>query len=165
MPHKKSASPELRSRRADPERKRPHRPIRNPAPRSGDATVAAPPATLTPSGGERQTEMVRAELRQTAERSQIGAREPSRDPAVKPPTVGEWLAGRKKLRPGTARSYAGHIRLYLDPHIEDIPIAAAAGIYPLSRMITAKGMGKAGQNGSDYADRYGARGRGYLRGS
>jgi integrase len=49
-----------------------------------------------------------------------------RHPAVKPPAVGdwleEWLAAKKKLRPGTARSYAGHIRLYLKPHLGHIPI-------------------------------------------
>ena len=47
-------------------------------------------------------------------------------PAVKPPAVGEWLeewlAAKKKLRPGTARGYAGHIRLYLTPHLGHIPI-------------------------------------------
>jgi integrase len=41
-------------------------------------------------------------------------------------TVGEylqtWLAGRKNLRPGTLRSYQGHIRLYLTPHLGDIPL-------------------------------------------
>jgi hypothetical protein len=49
-----------------------------------------------------------------------------RDPAVKPPTTGEWLeewlAAKKGLRPGTARSYAGHIRLYLKPHLGHIRI-------------------------------------------
>ena len=48
------------------------------------------------------------------------------DPAVRPPTVGEWLeqwlAAKKKLRPGTVRSYDGHIRLYLTPHLGHIPI-------------------------------------------
>ena len=48
------------------------------------------------------------------------------DPAVKPPATGEWLeewlAAKKKLRPGTVRSYAGHIRLYLKPHLGHIPI-------------------------------------------
>jgi len=47
-------------------------------------------------------------------------------PAVKPPAVGEWLeewlAAKKKLRPGTVRGYAGHIRLYLKPHLGHIPI-------------------------------------------
>jgi integrase len=41
-------------------------------------------------------------------------------------TAGEylqtWLAGRKKLRPGSLRSYQGHIRLYLTPHLGDIPL-------------------------------------------
>src|SRR6266571_4835988 len=44
------------------------------------------------------------------------------DPAVSPPTVGEWLLGewlpaKKKLRSGTVRSYEGHIRLYWGPQI------------------------------------------------
>ncbi len=48
------------------------------------------------------------------------------DPAVCPPTIGEWLeewlAAKKKLRAGTVRSYAGHIRLYYQPHIGHISI-------------------------------------------
>lgn len=48
------------------------------------------------------------------------------DPAVKPPAVGEWLeqwlAAKKGLRPGTVRSYAGHIRLYLKPHLGRIAV-------------------------------------------
>jgi integrase len=48
------------------------------------------------------------------------------DPAVRPPTIGEWLeewlAAKKNLRPGTVRSYAGHIRLYYQPHIGHISI-------------------------------------------
>jgi integrase len=48
------------------------------------------------------------------------------DPAVKPPATGEWLeewlAAKKGLRPGTVRSYDGHIRLYLKPHLGHIPI-------------------------------------------
>jgi len=48
------------------------------------------------------------------------------DPAVRPPAVGEWLeewlAAKKSLRPGTVRSYAGHIRLYYQPHIGHISI-------------------------------------------
>jgi integrase len=48
------------------------------------------------------------------------------DPAVRPPTVGEWLeewlAAKKNLRPGTVRSYASHIRLYYQPHIGYISI-------------------------------------------
>ena len=47
-------------------------------------------------------------------------------PAVKPPATGEWLeewlAAKKKLRAGTVRSYDGHIRLYLRPHLGHIPI-------------------------------------------
>ena len=56
-------------------------------------------------------------------RRQVGA---GRDPAVRPPTTGEWLeewlAAKKKLRPGTVRSYSGHISLYLRPHLGHIPI-------------------------------------------
>jgi integrase len=56
-------------------------------------------------------------------RKQIGG---GHDPAVKPPAVGEWLDGwlaaKKGLRPGTVRSYAGHIRLYLKPHLGHIGI-------------------------------------------
>ena len=49
------------------------------------------------------------------------------DPATKPPTVGEWLdqqwlPGKKKLRKGTVRSYAAHIRLYYLPNIGDISV-------------------------------------------
>jgi len=47
-------------------------------------------------------------------------------PRRRPPTTGEWLeewiAAKKKLRPGTVRSYESHIRLYLKPHLGDIPI-------------------------------------------
>jgi len=48
------------------------------------------------------------------------------DPSVRPPTVGEWLgewlAAKKNLRPGTVRSYASHIQLYYQPHIGYISI-------------------------------------------
>jgi hypothetical protein len=49
------------------------------------------------------------------------------DPAVRPPLAGEWLqqwltAKEKSLRPGTLRSYSGHIRLYYQPHIGHIAI-------------------------------------------
>jgi integrase len=48
------------------------------------------------------------------------------DPAVRPPALGEWLeqwlAAKKKLRAGTVRSYASHIRLYYQPHIGYISI-------------------------------------------
>ncbi len=48
------------------------------------------------------------------------------DPAVRPPTVGEWLtewlAAKKNLRAGTVRGYATHIRLYYQPHIGRIRI-------------------------------------------
>jgi len=49
------------------------------------------------------------------------------DPITRPPTVGEWLEkqwlpGKKKLRKGTVRSYAAHIRLYYKPNIGDISI-------------------------------------------
>jgi len=83
-----------------------------------------------PGTTARIADAITASLRQTRRlpdparvRAAVGA---GRDPAVKPPTVGEWLeewlAGRKKLRPGTVRSYTGHIRLYLEPHLGDIPI-------------------------------------------
>jgi integrase len=53
-----------------------------------------------------------------AVRRVIGA---GNDPGYQPPGTGEWLeewlAAKKSLRPGTLRSYAGHIRLYLRPHI------------------------------------------------
>jgi len=45
---------------------------------------------------------------------------------VRPPAVGawleEWLAAKKRLRPGTVRSYEGHIRLYLAPCIGHVPL-------------------------------------------
>jgi integrase len=48
------------------------------------------------------------------------------DPAVGPPTVGEWLeewlAAKKRLRRATVRSYQGHISLYWAPRIGHIPI-------------------------------------------
>ena len=48
------------------------------------------------------------------------------DPAIRPPAIGEWLeewlAAKKKLRAGTVRSYASHIRLYYQPHIGHIRI-------------------------------------------
>jgi len=49
------------------------------------------------------------------------------DPATRPPTVGEWLdqqwlPGKKKLRKGTVRSYAAHVRLYYVPNIGDISV-------------------------------------------
>jgi integrase len=48
------------------------------------------------------------------------------DPGTTPPTVGEWLeqwlASKKGLRPGTARSYASHVRLYLAPHLGHIRV-------------------------------------------
>ena len=56
-------------------------------------------------------------------RKQVGA---GHDPAIRPPTTGEWLeewlTAKKKLRPGTVRSYRGHISLYLKPHLGHIPI-------------------------------------------
>lgn len=33
-----------------------------------------------------------------------------------------WLQGRRSLRPATLRSYEGHIRRYLVPHLGDVPI-------------------------------------------
>jgi integrase len=48
------------------------------------------------------------------------------DPGYQPPATGEWLeewlAAKKGLRPGTLRSYAGHIRLYLRPHLGSVRI-------------------------------------------
>jgi integrase len=49
------------------------------------------------------------------------------DPAIRPPTTGEWLEGqwlpaKKKLRAGTVRNYEAHIRLYFLPHIGHIRI-------------------------------------------
>jgi integrase len=42
------------------------------------------------------------------------------------PTVGEylsrWLSGRRRIKEGTRRSYEGHIRRYLIPHLGDIRI-------------------------------------------
>ena len=56
-------------------------------------------------------------------RKAVGA---GHDPAVLPVTVGDWLgqwlAGKKNLRKGTARGYASHIRLYYAPHIGHIRI-------------------------------------------
>ncbi len=34
----------------------------------------------------------------------------------------EWLAGRRKIRKSTRRSYEAHIRLYLRPHLGHLPI-------------------------------------------
>jgi integrase len=46
------------------------------------------------------------------------------DPGAAQVTVGqwldEWLAAKKDLRAGTARSYEAHVRLYLKPHIGHI---------------------------------------------
>jgi integrase len=59
----------------------------------------------------------------TRVRNAVGA---GHDPVTRPPAIGawleEWLAAKKKLRPGTVRSYAGHIRLYYQPHIGHIAI-------------------------------------------
>ena len=48
------------------------------------------------------------------------------DPAIGPPTTGEWLeewlAAKKKLRPATVRSYQSHISLYYAPRIGHIPV-------------------------------------------
>ncbi len=55
-----------------------------------------------------------------------------------PPAIGEWLeewlASAKNLRPGTARSYAAHIRLYWQPHIghlriDRLRVADVAGVF------------------------------------
>src|SRR5438876_10870071 len=34
----------------------------------------------------------------------------------------EWLAGRRKIRKSTRRSYEAHVRLYLKPHLGHLPI-------------------------------------------
>jgi integrase len=89
--------------------------------------VADPGDTQTAS---RIADAITAAIRATGElpdparvRRAVGG---GRDPAAKPPTVGEWLeewlAGKKKLRPGTVRDYAGHIRRYLVPHLGHIPL-------------------------------------------
>jgi integrase len=47
------------------------------------------------------------------------------DPAARPPATGEWLEewlAAKKKRPGTIRSYAGHIRLYYQSCIGAVPL-------------------------------------------
>ena len=31
--------------------------------------------------------------------------------------LGEWLAGKKNVRPGTLRTYTSHVRLYLEPYL------------------------------------------------
>jgi Phage integrase, N-terminal SAM-like domain len=58
-----------------------------------------------------------------AVRRAVGA---GNDPGYQPPATGEWLeewlAAKKGLRPGTQRSYAGHIRLYLRPHLGAVRI-------------------------------------------
>lgn len=36
--------------------------------------------------------------------------------------LNEWLAGKRRLRPNTARSYAGHVDLYLKPHLGAVPL-------------------------------------------
>ena len=83
-----------------------------------------------PGTAVRIADAITAAMRETGKlpdprqvRRQVGA---GRDPAVRPPTTGEWLeewlAAKKKLRPGTVRSYSGHISLYLRPHLGHIPI-------------------------------------------
>ena len=90
--------------------------------------AAAPPGDLETA--IRIADAITTAMRETRKlpdpgrvRRQVGA---GRDPAVRPPTTGEWLeewlAAKKKLRPGTVRSYDGHIRLYLKPHLGHIPI-------------------------------------------
>ena len=75
--------------------------------------VAAPGDTQTAS---RIADAITAAVRATGQlsdhvrvRRAVGG---GRDPAVKPPTVGEWLeewlASKKKLRPGTVRSWNCH---------------------------------------------------------
>jgi hypothetical protein len=88
--------------------------------------IAAPGDTQT---AIRIADAITASVRATRElpdpgrvRKAVGG---GHDPAARPPTVGEWLEewlAAKKKRPGTVRSYAGHIRLYYRPHIGAIPI-------------------------------------------
>jgi len=96
--------------------------------RARELLAIAPPGD--PATAVRIADAITAAMRATGSlpdpariRRQVGA---GRDPAVGPPTTGEWLeewiAGKKKLRPGTVRSYQGHIRQYLKPHLGDIPI-------------------------------------------
>jgi len=88
------------------------------------------------------------------------------DPATRPPTVSEWLeewlAAKKNLRPGTARGYASHIRLYYQPHvgyisIDRLRVTDVASVFEaideLNEAITAA------RTSSDPARRAGAKGR------
>ena len=121
----------------------PDRRRRDPLRRGGFATDTAAKAELElarkllaiAAPGDQQTairiaDAITAAMRETRAlpdpdrvRRQVGAGD---DPAVRPPAMGEWLeqwlAAKKKLRPGTVRSYSGHIALYLKPHLGHIPI-------------------------------------------
>jgi integrase len=48
----------------------------------------------------------------------------------------EWLAGRRKIRKGTRRSYEAHIRLYLRPHLGHVPIDRLRAVH-ISAMFDA----------------------------
>jgi integrase len=96
--------------------------------RARQLLAIAPPDD--PNAAIRIADAITAAIRATGElpdparvRKAVGG---GRDPAVKPPAVGEWLeewlAAKKGLRPGTVRSYGGHIRLYLKPHLGHIPV-------------------------------------------
>ena len=96
--------------------------------RARELLASAPPDD--PHAAIRIADAITAAIRATGElpdparvRKAVGG---GHDPAVKPPTVGEWLeewlAAKKGLRAGTVRSYEGHIRLYLKPHLGHIPI-------------------------------------------
>jgi integrase len=55
-------------------------------------------------------------------------------------TVGEWLdewiAAKRRLRPNTARSYAGHVDRYLRPHLGHIPLESL-GVGHVAAMFEA----------------------------
>ncbi len=48
----------------------------------------------------------------------------------------EWLAGRRKIRKGTRRSYEAHIRLYLRPHLGHLPLDRLRAVH-ISAMFDA----------------------------
>ncbi len=56
----------------------------------------------------------------------------------------EWLAGKRRLRPTTARSYEAHLRLYLMPHLGHLPLERLrpAHISAMFDAITAGNEGR-----------------------
>jgi hypothetical protein len=68
-----------------------------------------------------------------------GYAEPSKRPVGAYLT--EWLAGQTQLRPSTAASYRKNIRLHLDPHIGDVPLASLTStrISALYRQLETSG--------------------------